>query len=131
MLSQVELGRPRGEVFPGYREAALPSSHQEGEGWGGQVRGWLLQGPAVDGSQGWQYQLLFGPQRQPSSSHVWPLCVELGYGRSKKGALGTPREAQGVEWRAWGAEQKWMQSTSSSVVPQSSLASSLAPTRLT
>lgn len=30
MLSQVELGRPRGEVFPGYREAALPSSHQEG-----------------------------------------------------------------------------------------------------
>ena len=32
MLSQVELGRPRGEVFPGYREAALPSSQQEGGG---------------------------------------------------------------------------------------------------
>lgn len=37
MLSQVELGRPRGEVFPGYIEAALPSSHQKGECCGGQA----------------------------------------------------------------------------------------------
>lgn len=45
MLSQVELGRPRGEVFPGYREAALPSSQQEGGVRRGQARALLPQGP--------------------------------------------------------------------------------------
>lgn len=29
-----------------------------------------------DGSQDWQFKLLFGPQRQPSSSSMCPLCVE-------------------------------------------------------
>lgn len=46
MLSQVELGRPRGEVFPSYREAALPSSQQE---VGGLER--PCQGPSTQGAR--------------------------------------------------------------------------------
>ena len=76
MLSQVELGRPRGEVFPGYREAALPSSQQEGGGLERPGQGPSAPETKVDGSQGWQFKLLFGPQRQPSSSSMCPLCVE-------------------------------------------------------
>lgn len=30
----------------------------------------------VDGSEGWQFKLLFGSQRQPSLSSMCPLCVE-------------------------------------------------------
>lgn len=76
MLSQVELGRPRGEVFPGYREAALPSSHQEGGGLGRPGQGLTAPGAKVDGSQSWQFQLLLGPQRQLSSSSMCPPGVE-------------------------------------------------------
>lgn len=53
MLSQVELGRPRGEVFPGYREAALPSSQQEG-GRAGEAK----PGPFCPrGQGGWEPRL--------------------------------------------------------------------------
>lgn len=73
MLSQVELGRPKGEVFPGYREAALPSSHQEGgvlrrPGWGQATPGARWMGAKAG-------RFLLSLQRQRSSPcvclHVW------------------------------------------------------------
>lgn len=63
MLSQVELGRPRGEVFPGYRDTALPSSQQEGGGLERPGQGPSAPEANVDGSQSWQFKLLFGPQK--------------------------------------------------------------------
>lgn len=97
MLSQVELGRPRGEVFLGYREAALPSSHQEGGGLGRPGPG--LAAPGARG--GWEPRLAVSALVWSSEAAflipcVAPVCGAGVWTVQERGPR-TLREAQGVE----------------------------------